>query len=76
LIYYSVKMTSVQGENVPNRDVVVSRAGQREIIKIGAMTLEVMEDGTNTDRRIGAVNINIPAHTDGPMQHWQYVSYS
>ncbi len=30
----------------------------------------VLEDGSNTDNRLGAVSLTIPAHTSGPSQHW------
>ena len=64
-------MTSVEGQNVPNRDVVMSRVGEREVFYLQGTKLEVLEDGSNTDQRIGAVSITIPPKTNGPPQHWQ-----
>jgi hypothetical protein len=68
-------MTSVEGRNVPNKDVTVVRKEQGEVIKIGQTRLDVLEDGSNTDNRIGAVSITIPAKTSGPPQHWHQVSH-
>ncbi|KAI9817416.1 MAG: hypothetical protein M1827_001025 [Pycnora praestabilis] len=51
-----------------NINLVPSTGG--EIIKIGPVTLRVMEDGSHTDNRIGTVEITLPPHTAGPPQHW------
>ncbi|KAF6220754.1 hypothetical protein HO133_003188 [Letharia lupina] len=48
---------------------VPAKAG--EIIKLGsALTLRVMEDGSHTDNRLGAVELIIPPRTSGPPLHW------
>lgn len=41
-----------------------------ETLKIGPLTVYILEDGHNTDNRLGAVSLVIPAHTTGPPQHW------
>jgi mannose-6-phosphate isomerase-like protein (cupin superfamily) len=41
-----------------------------EIIRIGPIKMYVLEDGSNTDNRLGAVTTIIPARTSGPPQHW------
>ncbi|KAJ4388233.1 hypothetical protein N0V93_008840 [Gnomoniopsis smithogilvyi] len=41
-----------------------------ETIQIGPLRLDVLEDGSNTDRRLSAVRIFVPPHTPGPAQHW------
>lgn len=41
-----------------------------ETIQIGPLRLDVLEDGSNTDRRLGAYRIFVPPHTPGPTQHW------
>jgi mannose-6-phosphate isomerase-like protein (cupin superfamily) len=41
-----------------------------EVIRIGPLTIRVIEDGSNTDNRIGAISLTIPPCTPGPPQHW------
>lgn len=41
-----------------------------EVFNVGPVTIRVLEDGKNTDNRIGAVIITIPPQTAGPPQHW------
>src|SRR5260370_42441900 len=43
--------------------------GTGEIVRIGPIQLRVLEDGSRTDNRIGAVEITVPAATAGPPQH-------
>lgn len=38
------------------------------------MVVRILEDGSRTDNRIGAVHITMPPHTPGPEQHWHHVS--
>jgi hypothetical protein len=47
---------------------VHAKAG--EILKLGAITLRIMEDGSNTDNRISAVELIVPPRTRGPPPHW------
>lgn len=44
-------------------------AGTGEIIQIGPVRVRVLEDGSRTDHRIGAVEITVPAGIPGPPQH-------
>lgn len=53
-----------------NVSLVKQGAQANEIIAVGPIKLEVLEDGTNTDRRLAAVRIYLPPHTPGPTQHW------
>ena len=41
-----------------------------EIIRMGPVTIRIIEDGSNTDNRIGAISLAIPPRTRGPPQHW------
>ena len=41
-----------------------------ETIPIGPLTMYVLEDGSNTDNRIGTVVLQLPPHTPGPPEHW------
>lgn len=58
--------------DAPHANVsLVKRASEtNEWIGVGPLKLEVLEDGTNTDRRLAAIRIYIPPHTPGPTQHW------
>ncbi|KAL9077247.1 MAG: hypothetical protein Q9161_000513 [Pseudevernia consocians] len=48
---------------------VPAKAG--DIISLGAsLTLRVMEDGSNTDNRLGAAELIIAPHSSGPPAHW------
>ncbi len=35
-----------------------------EVITVGALTIRILEDGTNTDHRLGIVEVTLP--TDNP----------
>ncbi|SLM38942.1 RmlC-like jelly roll fold, partial [Lasallia pustulata] len=41
-----------------------------ETLKVGPITLFVLEDGTNSSTRISAVLIHLPPKTQGPPPHW------
>lgn len=41
-----------------------------ETLHMGPITIRVLEDGSNTNNRIGAVSLTIAPHTTGPVQHW------
>lgn len=43
--------------------------GAGEIIQIGPVHMRVLEDGSRTDNRIGAVEATVPARTPGPPPH-------
>src|ERR1700712_5608989 len=68
-------MTSVEGRNVPNKNVAVVRKGKGEVIMLGPTRMDVLEDGSNTDNRIGAMAITIPPRAPGPPQHWHQVRF-
>ena len=56
-----------------NVDIVQYNTG--EVIQLGGgIVLRVLEDGSHTDNRLGAVHITVPPHTPGPPQHWHQVS--
>lgn len=40
-----------------------------EIIAVGALTIRILEDGTNTDHRLGIVEFTLPPATPVPPQH-------
>jgi mannose-6-phosphate isomerase-like protein (cupin superfamily) len=44
-------------------------AGTAEIIRVGPIEMRVLEDGSRTDNRIGAVEITAPPRTPGPPRH-------
>jgi mannose-6-phosphate isomerase-like protein (cupin superfamily) len=44
-------------------------AGKEDVIQIGPVQVRVLEDGSRTDNRIGAVKITVPAGISGPPQH-------
>jgi len=43
--------------------------GEVEVLKLGPITMRVLEDGSRTDNRIGVVEIIIPPKTPGLPQH-------
>jgi hypothetical protein len=60
-------MTSIEGRNVPNKDVIVVKHQKGEVIRLGPVRMDILEDGSNTDQRLGAANITIPPKTAGPL---------
>jgi len=50
--------------------VALVQQGTGETLRVGPLTIRVIEDGRNTDNRIGAVMLVIPPKTLGPPQHW------
>ena len=51
-----------------NVSIVKAKAPENEIIQVGPIRLEVLEDGRNTDNRLGSVFIYVPPMTKGPAQ--------
>lgn len=49
-------------------EIVAADAG--EIIQIGPIRIRVLEDGTHTDNRLGAVEITVPPGVAGPPPHF------
>ena len=60
--------------DAPTENITVVSNNTGEVIKLGPITLTILEDGSNTDNRIGAVSIYLPPHSVGPPQHWHQVS--
>lgn len=56
-----------------NIEVVPYKAATSEVIQFGGVRLDVLEDGRNTDQRIGALHITLAPHTAGPPEHWHQV---
>lgn len=50
-------------------DVNLITAGSGELLEIGSTQIRVLEDGSRTDNRIGAVASILPAGVSGPPQH-------
>jgi mannose-6-phosphate isomerase-like protein (cupin superfamily) len=49
--------------------VNITAAGTGEAIQIGPIRMRVLEDGSRTDNRIGAVEIIVPPGVAGPPRH-------
>jgi quercetin dioxygenase-like cupin family protein len=49
--------------------VSIIRPGEGELISNGPSSIRILEDGSNTARRLGIAEVVIPAHTPGPPQH-------
>ncbi|XUL89058.1 cupin domain-containing protein [Streptomyces galilaeus] len=49
--------------------VSITRPGEGELIVNGPSTIRILEDGSNTNHRLGMGEITIPPHTAGPPQH-------
>ncbi|KAK4201096.1 RmlC-like cupin domain-containing protein [Triangularia verruculosa] len=43
---------------------------QAETLKVGPLTIKVLEDGTNTQDRVSSVTILLPGGACGPPMHW------
>ena len=43
--------------------------GEGEIIASGPSQIRILENGGNTDHRLGMAELTIPPHTPGPTQH-------
>lgn len=50
--------------------VKLHRKEDAEILQLGKVTCFLMEDGSNTDKRIGAVLLMLPPGAEGPPMHW------
>lgn len=50
--------------------VNVTATSDGEIIRLGPVQIRVLEDGSRTDNRIGAVEITLPPGMPGPPQHF------
>lgn len=50
-------------------DVAITGPGNGEAIQLGPVRMRILEDGTNTEHRLGIGELTLPPHTDGPPQH-------
>ena len=50
-------------------DVNLSLAGTGELLEVGSTQIRILEDGSRTDNRIGAISSVLPAGAPGPPQH-------
>lgn len=50
-------------------EVSIVRPGEGELIASGPSQIRILEDGSNTSRRLGIGEVVIPPHTPGPPQH-------
>ena len=53
-------------EPFANIVVVPYKAASGEVLQLGGVRLDILEDGRNTDQRIGALHITLQPHTKGP----------
>ena len=60
-------------EPFANISVVKYRGPINEVIQLRPIRLDILEDGRNTDQRIGALYITLPPGVPGPPQHWHQV---
>lgn len=58
--------------DAPTENVSIARDNDPnlEVIPCGPLKLVVIEDGRNTDNRIGIVKVIVPPGMPGPPQHW------
>lgn len=56
----------------PSENVILKKnaSKEHEIIMLGPIKLEVLEDGRSTDNRVSIVKIYVPPRLPGPVQHW------
>lgn len=55
----------------PNNPITFVPARAGEIIHIGhVLTGRIMEDGSNTDNRLGMIELTLAPHASGPPAHW------
>lgn len=49
--------------------IVITGPDDGEVLALGPLTIRVLEDGDNTDGRLGLVECTVKPHSDGPPQH-------
>ncbi|KAF2864312.1 hypothetical protein K470DRAFT_1212 [Piedraia hortae CBS 480.64] len=62
--------TLPSGIPIPEVDVNYVPVEAGEVIKLGQLTCRILEDGSNTDNRIGVAELTLPPRTSGPPPHW------
>ncbi|MFI9271351.1 cupin domain-containing protein [Kitasatospora sp. NPDC052896] len=50
-------------------EVSIVAPGGGEIVRLGPMTMRILEDGSTTGHRLGIGEITVAPHTEGPPQH-------
>lgn len=50
--------------------VKLHRREDAEVLQLGAVTCFLLEDGSHTDNRVGAVILLLPPGVEGPPMHW------
>ncbi|ORY71321.1 RmlC-like cupin domain-containing protein [Pseudomassariella vexata] len=55
---------------MPKRPINFVPAAAGDILHIGSIVCRIMEDGSNTDNRIGSAEFTVPPKTPGPPPHW------
>ncbi|POS86801.1 hypothetical protein EPUL_002007 [Erysiphe pulchra] len=65
-------VTEVHLQNEKERHVTFVCADDQdlEIIKVGPATIQILEDGSHTNDRFGAVSVALAPHTPGPIPMW------
>ncbi|KAI6821632.1 hypothetical protein KC340_g12740 [Hortaea werneckii] len=58
------------GIPIPELDINFVPAKAGEVLKLGPLTCRIMEDGSNTDNRLGVAELIMPPKTPGPPPHW------
>jgi mannose-6-phosphate isomerase-like protein (cupin superfamily) len=49
--------------------ITIVSAGEGELVSAGLLRIRILEDGGHTHHRLGMVEVTIPPHVDGPLQH-------
>jgi quercetin dioxygenase-like cupin family protein len=55
---------------MPAIALIKSQSPAIETLKMGPIKIRILEDGSKTDNRIGAVSLSIAPRTAGPGLHW------
>jgi hypothetical protein len=50
--------------------VNLARKADAEVLRVGPLTIRVLEDGTRTQDRVSAILLEVPAGKSGPPMHW------
>lgn len=65
-------VSEVHQQNTKERHVtfVCTEDKDLETIKVGPATIQILEDGSHTENRFGAVTVTLACHTPGPIPMW------
>ncbi|KAK4166477.1 hypothetical protein QBC43DRAFT_313797 [Cladorrhinum sp. PSN259] len=50
--------------------VNLARKADAEVLRVGPLTIRILEDGTRTQDRVSAILLEVPAGKSGPPMHW------